>query len=1506
MSEPGSRHASLSAGQLDALRSHRQTQGARRSTISVHSQRHWTELHDGQQETRQSCSFAQSRLWFLEQWEPGTSLYHVVQSLQVAGRVDAAALQGALDALVLRHESLRTGFADEGGEPVQRIVSSARCVLSVEDLRGVEAARRADELESRRQAHGAQPFDLAQPPLLRAALWQLGEEEQVLQLVIHHIGSDGWSQGVLNRELSALYAAALDGRPAQLPELPLQYADYALWQRETLSGPALQTQLDYWRNQLADLSVLALPTDHARPAQPSYRGAVLRFEVDARLTSGLRALAREAGGTLYMVLLAAFKVLLARTSGQNDIAVGTPVAGRGQVELEGLIGFFVNTLVLRTQVPGESGFRDVLQRVKETALGAYDHAQMPFEKLVEALAPQRDPSRNPLFQVMFALQNAPTAALALQGTQCRRLPQQGGIAKFDLTLEIAESGDALSCVFEYATDLFDEATVECMAQDYRALLEAIVAESDRAVGHLPALTPAKHRQVPAGWNATAVDYPRDATLASLFEAQVARMADAVALVCDDTTLTYAELNAQANRVAHVLRGLEVGRDSMVGLYLERSVELVAGMLGILKAGGAWVPLDPTYPAARLAFMLNDTAAHVVLTQSSLMPALRGHAGRVICLDGEGSDADAHLLAAAPVVNPLPAAQPDDLAYVIYTSGSTGRPKGVMISHAAICNHMHWMLDTFGFSESDRIFQKTGICADASVWEFFAPLLSGGRMVLAAEGSQRDPAHLVRQIKAFGVTVMQVVPSLLKALLAEPGFAECRSLRQVFCGGEALDAAVAQAFFGQCSARLHNLYGPTEAAIDATWWTCDPDDRRPIPIGRPIANMQAHVLDAAQQPVPVGVAGELYLDGAGLARGYLGRPDLTAEKFVAHPFSDVPGARLYRTGDRVRWREDGCIEFLNRVDHQIKLRGFRIEPGEIEAALLGLPGIRDAVAAMREDRPGDARLVAYVVTEDGNPDGIDLRAQLERILPAHMVPSAIVALKALPLTAHGKLDRAALPAPASGAAPDDCVAPRTPAEQTLASIWCDILGLPDVGIRQNFFDLGGHSLLAVQLVNRLRRTFSCDVPLRIVFDSPTIERMAAACRSLLEGIAAVHEPDMNDAPVLTPSERHRVPVEWNATRVDYPRDATLASMFEMQAARTPDALALVCGDATLCYAALDARANRIAHALRALGVGPDSMVGLHLERSLDLVAGMLGILKAGGACVPLDPAYPAARLAFMLDDIKAAVVLTQASLQPTLPAYGGRTLCVDDDAALALQPSCTPSPRAAADNLAYVIYTSGSTGRPKGVMVSHAAVCNRMHWLIDTFGIGPADAMLVQASINFDVSVGQLLACLFTGGRSVLALEHERADSAALVELTRAHEVSIWDLTPSMLRPMLDEPGVAACSALRHVFCGGEVLEPALARVFRERMRVPLHNIYGPTEAAIDATCWTCDDSAPGPIPIGRPIANTEVFVLDGERQPVSVGVEGELYIGGAGLARGYLGRPELTQEKFVAHPFSEA
>jgi amino acid adenylation domain-containing protein len=758
-------------------------------------------------------SFAQQRLWFLEQLAPGEALYHIARAFCIKGPLSLPALQRAVDDLVARHEALRTTFVLESGVASQHI-GDQTVHIEITDVPNLAHWEEHGALLARRA------FDLVGGPLMRVAVFRRGPREHALVLVLHHIVTDGWSMGVLWRELSVLYEARCRGVEAALAPLPVQYADYALWQREWLQGAVLERQLGYWKRALAELPALELPTDRRRPLQPSYRGSRVRFELAPELTQALKALGRAEGATLFMTLLAAFQVLLYRYSGQEDLAVGIPVAGRNRPELEGLIGFFVNTLVLRGDLSGAPSFREYLGRVREGALEAYAHQDLPFEKLVEELAPRRDASRNPLFQVMFVLQNTPREPWQLPGLQVEPLALETHSAKFDLSMELTESDGRLLGVLEYATDLFEAASAERMVGHWRVLLESIVADPGERISHLDLLGEAERRRLLLEWNDTARPYPREACIHALFEAQVERAPGAIAVSCGGQQLTYGELNARANRLAHELRARGVGPDALVALCLERSLELVVALLGILKAGGAYVPLDPSYPAERLAFMLQDTRAPVLITEERLLKALPAFAGHTLCLDR-----DAARLAQHPASNPEPGAHAHHLAYVIYTSGSTGKPKGVMIEHRSLVNHMLWMQRRFPLSADDRVLQKTPTSADASVWEFFAPLISGARLVLAAPQAERSPPELAAILEREQISVAQFVPSLLASLLQNPGLRNCESLRRVYCGGEMLPREAARRFASQCAAELVNLYGPTEATIDATFHVAGPDDGR---------------------------------------------------------------------------------------------------------------------------------------------------------------------------------------------------------------------------------------------------------------------------------------------------------------------------------------------------------------------------------------------------------------------------------------------------------------------------------------------------------------------------------------------------------------------------------------------------------------------------------------------------------------------------------------------------------
>ncbi|HVG44444.1 MAG TPA: amino acid adenylation domain-containing protein, partial [Longimicrobium sp.] len=878
------------------------------------------------------------------------------------------------------------------------------------------------------------PFDLAHGPLMRALLLRVADEEWHLVFVLHHIVSDGWSTAVLMREVSELYAAAIEGRDARLPALPIQYPDYAVWQRDRLEGDALEAQLAYWREALAGApALLELPTDRPRRPLSGAPGARVPVVFSRQTSQAIRELSLRASATPFVTLLAAYQALLARWSGQEDVSVGTPVAGRDRVELEGLIGMFVNTLVLRGDLSGDPTVDELVARMRERVLGAFSHQDVPFESVVDHLQPERSLTHTPLFQAMFVFQNLETAQARLGGgLDVELLTEEESTAKFELMLTLRESGDAFDGSLTYRADLFDRGTIERMAEHFATLCEGMSADSSRRLSQLQLMSEGERALVVDDWNRTAADFPARC-IHELMEEQARRTPDAAAVTFGDESLTYAELDARADLLASYLAAHVVGPEVRVGICLERSFEMVVALLGTLKAGGAYVPIDPEYPAERIAYMLADSGVRVLLTTEALLDRVSASAAGPVCLDRDRAK-----IAAAPSL-PRRAADPDTLAYVIYTSGSTGRPKGAMNAHRGVVNRLVWMQREYEIAAGDVVLQKTPFSFDVSVWELFLPLMAGARLVMARPGGHRDPAYLAQTIEREGVTAIHFVAPMLQAFLDAAPLERCGPLRHVFSSGEAVPYALVERFVERMpGVELHDLYGPTEAAVDVTFHPCGPDPRGIVPIGRPVANTQVYVLDARGEPTPVGVAGELHLGGVQVGRGYLGRPGLTAEKFVPDPFGRL-GARLYRTGDRARWLATGEVEYLGRVDFQVKVRGFRIEPGEIEAVLRAHPAVRETVVLARQDVPGDLRLVAYVVGTGGaapSPDA--LRDHLRERLPEFMVPSAFVALDALPLSPNGKVDRRALPAPEYAAA-EAYVAPRTPAEELLAAIWADVLG-----------------------------------------------------------------------------------------------------------------------------------------------------------------------------------------------------------------------------------------------------------------------------------------------------------------------------------------------------------------------------------------------------------------------------------------------------------------------------------
>ncbi len=1035
-------------------------------------------------------SFAQQRLWFIDQLEHGSPAYNLPSALRLRGPVDVPALSAALDALARRHESLRTRFPAVGGSPVQRIGAPAPVPLPVLDLARLPGAAREGEVRRLAAAEAERPFDLARGPLLRATLVRLNEDDHAALFTLHHVVGDGWSMDVLVREISALYA----GEP--LPELPVQYADFAVWQREWLSGDVLEAQLGWWRDRLAGAPpVLELPVDRPRPAIPDARAGGVPFALSPELSASLRAVSRREGATLFMTLLAAWQLLLSRWSGQDDVVVGSPIAGRTRAETEGLIGFFVNTLVLRTGVDDALTFRELLGRVRETTLGAYAHQDLPFEKLVEELAPERNLAHAPLFQAMLVLQNTARGELRMGGVELAPLPVDGGeVVKFDLTLGMEEEAGGLRGSIAYRAGLWDPSTMERMAGHLAALLGSLAADPDRRIGGAEMMGAAERERLLREWSGTGRPRAASGTLHERFAAVARRHGGAAAVAFEGEELTYAELERRADRLAHALRGMGVGPDVPVGVCLERSPEMVVAVLGILKAGGGYVPLDPSYPAERLAWLLEDSAVPVLVTRERHLAALPPHRARTLSLDAPlpgGGDAP-----------PAVAVSPENLAYVIYTSGSTGRPRGVAVEHGAAAAHLESFARVLEITPADRVLHFASFGFDVAVEQLFLPLLSGAVLVLRGPDLW-TPAEWPARAREAGVTVANLAPAYWQEVIDAASGSALPGLRLLLVGAEAMPSAAVPRWRGAVAgpAQLLNAYGPTEAVITATAFALPGDypaghAGTTVPIGGPLPGRTAYVLDRRGEPAPAGVAGELHLGGV-LARGYLGRPETTAERFVPDPFGGEPGARLYRTGDRVRWLADGALEFLGRVDEQVKVRGFRIEPGEIEAVLERHPAVRDAVVVAREDVPGERRLVAYFAAGGEPPAADELRRHLGEHLPDYMVPSAFVALDALPLTPSGKLDRRALPAPEGG--PGDAhVPPRSATERLLADAWAEVLGVERVGVHDNFFDLGGHSLLATRVVARVRETFRMELPLRALFEAPTVARLAERVAALRTG------------------------------------------------------------------------------------------------------------------------------------------------------------------------------------------------------------------------------------------------------------------------------------------------------------------------------------------------------------------------------------------------------------------------
>ncbi|HEU5124960.1 MAG TPA: amino acid adenylation domain-containing protein [Verrucomicrobiae bacterium] len=1742
-------------------------------------------------------SFAQQRLWLIDQLEPNSALYNVPLAIELNGALDVNALQTALDELVSRHEILRTRFNCEEEVPMQLVDDESRVKISFHDFTSAESDHREDSAQRALHAEVIRPFDLASGPVFRAALIRLAPERHWLALTFHHIVSDEWSLKVCLRELTTLYGNARKGTLTPLPELPIQYADFALWQRDKIQGELLEKQLAYWREQLrGNPPLLELPSDQPRSALPTFRGQTLTHPLPRNLENGLKDLAGRNGASLFMVLLAGFQTLLRRYTQQTDILIGSPIAGRNQLETEDLIGFFVNTLVLRTDLSGNPTFTELLQRVRETTLGAYANQDLPFEKIVEALRPERTLNHNPFTRIMFAVQNHGLDEVHWPGLDARVLEVETGTAKFDLTFIVQETARGLVARVEFNRDLFHADSMQRLLAHFETVLEGIVAEPQRRLSELPLTTLSERRTMLHDWNATQTQYPNDCSVAQLFEAQVERTPHDIAVAYGKETLTYSELNARANQLARHLIKMSVGAETPVALCLERSPRLIVAMLAILKAGGAYVPLDPSYPKARLAQMLADSKPPVLITQQNLLNFLPRGGTRVLCIDS-----DWELIAPESKENPLPRATAENVAYIIYTSGSTGQPKGVAIPHRAIAR---LVLNTnyVQLSADDCIAQASNTSFDAATFEIWGALLNGAKLAGISMDIALSPKDFARELREQKISVLFLTTALFNQIAAEKPDA-FSAARVVMFGGEAVDPKWVRAVLKHPPQHLLHVYGPTENTTFSTWHEIREvaPDATTIPIGKPLANSECFILDSDLNPAPVGVPGELHVAGDGLARGYWNQPELSREKFIPNPYRDGNGAPLlYKTGDLARWLADGTIEFIGRLDHQVKLRGFRVELSEIESLLAQHPGVRECVVTVHA-HGSDKKLAAYFVPQGRrSPSVPELRQFLKKKLPEYMVPSAFVRLSSLPLTPNGKVDRKALPEP-DRARPElekRYATPQDAVELELTRIWESVLGIHPIGIQDKFFELGGHSLLAVRVIAQIEKQFGRKLKLATIFQAQTIEQLAAILRKeiqedsaisgtslveiqpkgsrlplyfvhgagggmfwgyvnlsrhlgpdqpvfglrsrgldgreefqTIEQMAAqyvsdlrviqprgpyriggycfggnvayemarqleaqgetvetlalfncapansrysrltwsprwffrfgvnlcywaryflnwtppqrreffrwkkemlkrradrflghskkskatvdagelvdlssysdeqrklwechihalvnyhpkpfsgrvqlfrspghpllcsfdadygwgdlaqggvqitvvpgVHEkileepcvgvlarklkrlltqsktkPTVNDqstAPAVTPpvSTSADSPIlKWNQTRVSFPIEGSYAVHFEKQVARTPDAMALRSDGKELSYAELNARANQLARQLQTQGVGPETLVAVCIERSLELPIALLAVLKAGGAYLPLDRSYPTERLAYMLGDSKAPVLLTQSAFADELKSENTNVICLDDpqqQKQIAAQSTENFPCPANLENLAYIIYTSGSTGAPKGVQIPHRALLNHNFAIAEAFQLSPADRTLQFSPFSFDISVEELFPAWLRGCGVVMRRDDDISSTGRFLKFLTDEQITVaniptayWHELVEHLRSETLPPG------LRLMIIGGEKASNESWRRWKERVesKVTLINAYGPTEATVTATLHV-GKMSDETLPIGHPLANAQALILNEQLAPVPLGEEGELHIGGAGLARGYLNRPELTAQKFIPNPFPE-
>ncbi|WP_445629004.1 non-ribosomal peptide synthetase [Nostoc sp. DSM 114167] len=1035
-------------------------------------------------------SFSQQRLWFIDQLYHGSSFYNIPIAFHIKGQLNIKVLQQSLNEILKRHEVWRTTFTVVNGEPVQEIAPQLTWDLSIINLEHLSDNNWESEVKLFAAESAKKPFNLAKGLLVRATLLRLSEEEHILLVTMHHIITDGWSCSVFLRELSMLYAAFLTNQPSPLLKLPIQYADFAIWQRDRIQGEFLATQLNYWKQQLkGEFPVLQLPTSRPRPKVTTFSGAKQYFTFSKALTDVLRQVSQREDATLFMSLLAAFNILLYRYTDQEDILIGSPIANRNRAELEGMLGLFVNTLVLRNNLSGNPSFREFLHRVREVTLDAYAHQDLPFEMLVEKLQPERHLSRNPLYEIMFVLQNTPTSVQEVSGLTLRTLEFDSGTAQLDIFLSISESQEGLTGSLEYNTDIFDSTMITQFINNFQTLLGNIVDNPEQRISELSLLTASEQEQLLFKFNQNIADYPQDASLNQLFEQQVELTPDSLALISQSEKLTYRQLNHRVNQLAHYLQKQGVTKETLVALCVERSIEIVTGILAILKTGGAYIPLDPSYPVERLNFMLSDSQASLLITKQEILEKLSLSSAKTVCLDIQKDE-----ISRESSENPISISASDKLAYIIYTSGSTGTPKGVLGTHRGTVNGLHWLWKTYPFTQGEVCCQKTAISFVDSVWEIFAPLLQGIPTVIISNATILDPQLFIETLAVHQVSRIILVPSLLRLLINNYShlLKKLSQLKLWITSGETLSINLAKSFRELIPfAKLINLYGSSEVSANATYYDTSllEDQASSVPIGRAIDNTQTYVLNRVLQLTPIGVIGELYIGGDGLANGYLHRPELTQEKFIDNPF--IPGTKLYKTGDFARHLNDGSLEYFGRQDEQVKIRGFRVELDEITSAIAQHPDVQESVVIASNDAQENQRLIAYVVTNKQDI-ATQLLPYLQHYLPNYMLPSAFVILDKLPLTPNGKVDKHSLPIDEviRPTTIQSFVAPRNFTELSLVKLWENLLNTNPIGVTDNFFELGGHSFLAVRLMAQIHDRFEHNLPLSTLFENPTIEKLAS--------------------------------------------------------------------------------------------------------------------------------------------------------------------------------------------------------------------------------------------------------------------------------------------------------------------------------------------------------------------------------------------------------------------------------